>query len=145
MDRNRDKPRSASVLSSYFNIYILFAKDKTFDKKLLDCIYTWGLQLRIRKQKLDAILRDPESFEYRKPGNKYAALEHLYDLVYMIYLDSRVEDMELEILMKYAKKLGLPPYIVGDLVKAIVTAPYDGIQRWQVKNELKDLLEITIG
>jgi hypothetical protein len=53
--------------------------------------------------------------------------------------------MELEILMKYAKKLGLPPYIVGDLVKAIVTAPYDGIQRWQVKNELKDLLETTIG
>jgi len=145
MDRNSDKPRSASVLSSYFNIYILFAKDGTFDKKLLDCIYQWGLQLSIRKEKLDAILRYPESFEYRKPGNKYAALEHLYDLVYMIYLDSRVEDMELEILMKYAEKLGLPPYIVGDLVKAIVTAPYDGIQRWQVKNELKDLLETTIG
>jgi len=144
MERNINKRGSASVLSSFFNIFIMFARDTTMNKQLLDCIYGWGLQLSISKQKLNSILKHPDQFTYRKPGNKHAALEHLYDLVYMIYLDSHVDDMELDILMKYAKKLGLPSYIVGDLVKAIVTAPYDGVERWQVKNELKDLLETSL-
>jgi hypothetical protein len=145
MERNSNTPRSTTVLSSYFNIYILFARDGSLDNGLIRCIYDWGLQLKIRKEKLDAVQQYPESFEYRKPGNKYAALEQLFDLVYMIYLDSQVEDMELQVLMIYAKKLGLPPYIVGDLVKAIVTAPYDGIPYSQVKDELRDLLETSLG
>ena len=145
MERNNNTSRSATVLSSYFNIYILFARDSTIETDLIDCIYNWGLQLKIRSEKLEAVRRYPENFEYRRPGNKYIALEQLYDLVYMIYLDSQVEDKELQILMKYAKKLGLPPYIVGDLVKAIVTAPDDGIPYSQVKGELKDLLETSLS
>jgi hypothetical protein len=145
MERNSSGPRSTTVLSSYFNIYILFARDGTLEKGLIHCIYGWGLQLKIRKEKLDAVQQHPESFEYRKPGNKYAALEQLFDLVYMIYLDSQIEDTELQVLMIYAKKLGLPPYIVGDLVKAIVTAPDDGIPYSQVKDELRDLLETSLS
>ena len=144
MEKNNNTARSATVLSSYFNIFILFAGDAAIEENLIDCIYNWGLQLNIRKEKLDAVRQYPKTFEYRKPGSKYFALEQLYDLVYMIYLDSKVEEKELEILMKYAKKLGLPPFIVGDLVKAIATAPDDGIPYSKVKDGLKDLFETSL-
>lgn len=144
MDLPLNKEEYASVKKSFYNIYALFLKVESISSELLNCIYKWGVQLGISKDELHFILNKPESIHYEEPSTQVEAIERVYDIVYMIYLDGIVEDVELEVTMKYAEKLGFRPHIVGDLLKAIVTAPYDGIEKSQVRQELSSLLESTL-
>ena len=59
----------------------------------------------------------------------------------MIYLDGKVEDIELELVTRYAEKTGFQSHIVNDLLKTIVTAPYDGFSFTHVKQQLKEIIE----
>ena len=59
----------------------------------------------------------------------------------MIYLDGKIEDVELEIVTKYAEKIGFKSHIVNDLLKTIVTAPYDGFDFQHVRNHLMEIFE----
>lgn len=139
-----NKDELVSVKNSFFNIFALFLKIEAMSSELLDCIYKWGVQLGISKDELHFILNKPGAIQYQEPISQMEAIEHVYDIVYMIYLDGIVEDVELEVTMKYAEKLGFKPHIVGDLLKAIVTAPHDGIDKSQVRKELSSLLESTL-
>ncbi|MFA0961605.1 hypothetical protein AB9P05_07345 [Roseivirga sp. BDSF3-8] len=130
------------IASTFFNIYSLFLIDKSLRNEVsLKCLEKWSMQLDVDPARLEEIKQQPD---YTPPANKQQALERVYDLVYMIYLDGVVEDDELKVTSEYAEKLDLPPYIVGDLLKAIVTAPADGISADEVRNELKELLEVHL-
>ena len=139
---NRDEYNS--VRKSFFNIFALFLKIETISSQMLDCIFKWGIQLGISRDELHFILNKPDAIQYVEPENQFEAIEHVYDIVYMIYLDGIVEDVELEVTMKYAERLGFKPHIVGDLLKAIVTAPHDGVDKTQVRKELSGLLESSL-
>lgn len=132
-----------SILRSFYNIAGLFTNQDPTDQKLVNCIYHWGRHLDVSDGTLRKLFDTPQEFPFQQPKDKYDAIEQIYDLVFMIYLDNVVEDSELEITMHYAQELGFPSHIVGDLAKAIETAPYDGIPRKQVRNELKELLELN--
>ncbi|MDZ7607557.1 MAG: hypothetical protein U5K79_18660 [Cyclobacteriaceae bacterium] len=72
-------------------------------------------------------------------------LAHIFNLVYMVYLDDTVEDIELEVVTQFAEKIGFQSHIVNDLLKTIVTAPYDGYDFMQMKDHLKELLEDNLN
>ena len=55
-------------------------------------------------------------------------------------LDNVVEDIELEVAAIYAAKLGFKSYIVGELFKAIATAPFDGKSTSEVRKEVEGFL-----
>jgi hypothetical protein len=133
-----------STKESFLNIFALFLESKTVTKQNLDCIFKWGIQLEIPENELNFILNNPESIEFERPKNKILAAEQIYDLVYMIYLDGIVEDVELEVAMIYAEQLGLKRGIVGDLLKAIDSASGDGLPREQVKKELREIIEASL-
>lgn len=133
-----------ALRGSYFVILATFARDKRSSSEQVAVIYEWGSALGITTEELEAVVRDPNAFAHHQPVNQHSSIDQLYNLVYMIYLDNRVDDHEIDILMKYAEHLGFPQHIIGDIMKAILTAPSDGIPPWQVKNELKDLLEASL-
>ena len=141
----KEKPDQESILYSYFTILAVFANDPYTTREQLAGIYAWGRQLLIDEEDLDAVVRDSTTLIRYKPQDEQSAVEQLYNLVYMIYLDNVVDEYEIEILMKYAEHLGFPQHIVGDIIKAILTAPSDGIPVEQVKHELKGLLEASLG
>lgn len=128
-----------SLKTSFFDIYLLFISEESIPRKYVDCIVKWGAQLDITDAELSGIIKKRDTFQFQKPP-KDKAIERMYDLVYMIYLDNVVEDVELEVAMKYAAKLGFEPHVVGDLLKAIVAAPADGIDHLELKDELKKFL-----
>jgi hypothetical protein len=144
MDLALNKAEYNSVKKSFFNIFALFLNLESINNQMLDCIFKWGVQLGISRDELHFILNKPDAIQYEAPENQMEAIEHVYDIVYMIYLDGIVEDVELEVTMKYAEKLGFKPHIVGDLLKAIVTAPHDGLEKTQVRKELGALLESSL-
>lgn len=124
-----------SIKDSFFHIYHSFLNEGFLSKNFVNCLFKWGVQLHIT----------PEELKHIDPGDDFQdreeALEHLYNLVYMIYLDERVEDIELEVVTRYAEKVGFKSHIVNDLLKAIVTAPYDGFDFSHVKNHLREIIE----
>ena len=128
-----------SVKKSFFNIYTLFLKEDDITRQLVDCILKWGIQLDITEKELDNAIKKRDSYEFEIPS-KEEAIEQIYDLVYMIYLDDVVEELELEVAMRFAEKMGFEPHVVGDLLKAIVAAPSDGLDHLQLKKDIRNLL-----
>jgi hypothetical protein len=136
-----DETEYASVKNSFYNIYSLFIAENAQSEGFHDCIIKWGLQLGISEIELEENLKKNLKFQFKEPSTPLEAIEQVYDLVYMVYLDGIIEDVELEVAMEYAQRLGFKKHIVGDLLKAIVTAPHDGVSKDQVRKELKELLE----
>ena len=135
---NLTEEEIVSIKDSFFHIYHSFLNEGFLSKEFVGCLFKWGVQLHITEQELKYI--DPES-EEEEFQSKEMALEHLYNLVYMIYLDGVVEDIELKVVTRYAEKIGFKSHIVNDLLKTIVTAPYDGFDFKHVKSHLQEILE----
>jgi hypothetical protein len=128
-----------SVIQSYNNIFSTFSNDDSIPAFFEECIFKWGIQLGISKEDLRYIENNPETIRFIPPRDRKEALEQIYDLVYIIFLDEIIEDDELKVAMEYAKKLGFEPSIIGDLLKAMVTASHDTIRRSDIKYEVSDL------
>ncbi len=132
------KEELTSIKESFFHIYHSLLNEHSISKDYIGCLFKWGIQLHISEEELKFI--DPLN-EKKQIPNREKALEHLFNLVYMIYLDGELEDVELKVVTKYAEKIGFQSHIVNDLLKAIVTAPYDGFDFSQVKVHLKEILD----
>ena len=126
-----------SIKESFFHIYHSFLNEGFLSKDFVGCLFKWGVQLHISEDELKYV--DPD-YEEQEITDKESGLEHLFNLVFMIYLDGRVEDIELEVVTKYAKKLGFDSHIVNDLLKTIVTAPFDGFDFGHVKAHLREII-----
>ncbi len=133
-----NKEELISIKESFFHIYHSFLNDGYLSKDFVGCLFKWGIQLHISEEELKFI--NPTDEEKEIP-NKEKALEHLFNLVYMIYLDGELEDIELKVVTKYAEKIGFQSHIVNDLLKTIVTAPDDGFDFSDVKVHLKEILD----
>jgi len=139
-DSNLSQDGIKSIKDSFFHIYHSFLNEGFLSKDFVGCLFKWGIQLHISEEELKFI--DP-AYEEDEIHSKEKAIEHLFNLVFMIYLDGKVEDIELEVVSKYAEKIGFQPHIVNDLLKTIVTAPYDGFDFKHVQSHLIEIIECT--
>ncbi len=137
---NLSKEGIKSIKDSFFHIYHSFLNEGFISKDFVGCLFKWGVQLHITEDELEYI--DP-AYEEDEIHNKEVGIEHLFNLVFMIYLDGKVEDIELEVVSKYAEKIGFQSHIVNDLLKTIVTAPYDGFDFKHVKGHLREIIECS--
>ncbi len=137
---NINQDELKSIKDSFFHIYHSFLNEGFLSKDFVGCLFKWGIQLQINEKELKYI--DP-SFEEKEITSKEKAIQHLFNLVFMIYLDGKVEDIELEVVTRYAEKIGFQSYIVNDLLKTIVTAPYDGFDFSHVKKHLKEIIDFS--
>lgn len=131
-----------SIKESFYHIYHSFLDEGSISKDFVGCLFKWAVQLHISDSELKFLSPD-----YKKSTvtDKDVALVHIFNMVYMVYLDGTVEDIELEVITRFAEKLGFQSHIVNDLLKTIVTAPYDGYEFPQMKDHLKELLEDSLN
>ena len=141
MKRHLKKEHLQSVKKSYFNILGLFLSGDKMESRYLRCFLKWGVQLRLNPEDLRAANIDLASLSYSQPTEKVEKLEAIYHLVYMIYLDEVVEDIELELASNFAEKLGLKPSVVSELFRSIATQDHDGPVR-DVHAEVLDFLSL---
>jgi hypothetical protein len=137
-----DLEHLASVKNSYFNILALFLGQQQIESRFLRCLLKWGFQLHLVPEDLTRSNIDLTNLQFAHPGDTIVKLESIYHLVYMIYLDEVVEDIELEVATIYAEKLGFKSTIVSDLFKSIATEAYDGQKSRDVRNEVIDFLKL---
>ncbi len=132
-----------SVKSSYFNILALFTANEMIESRFVICFLKWGFQLHLNPDDINKPGRELERIKFAHPQDKLEKLEAIYHLVYMIQLDSVVEDTELEVATIYAEKLGFSSSIVAELFKSISTAVYDGQSPRDVRKEIIDFLKMN--
>jgi len=132
-----------SVKKSYLNILGFFFSKPQLETRYVRCLLKWGLQLGLTPDDINHHGEDLEQLSFTLPQEKVARLEELYHLVFMIHLDKVVEDVELEVATLYAQKIGFSESLVGDLLKSIATAVYDGISAQEVKKEVLEFLKVN--
>jgi hypothetical protein len=132
------KEQLESVKRSYFNILALFLDQEKIESRYLRCLLKWGFQLQLTPGDLHNV--DVSSLSYS--SEKLDRFESVYHLVYMIYLDKVVEDIELEVATIYAQKLGFSAEVVSELFRSIATATYDEDKPRNVREEIKEFLKI---
>ena len=131
-----------SVKKSYFNIVALFLGHEKIDSRFLRCLLKWGFQLHLTPDDLRNADVDISHLKFTSIGDKVEKLEAIYHLVFMIYLDEVVEDIELEVATIYAKELGFKSNVVSELFKNIATEPYDQASERNVRQEVMDFLSL---
>ena len=131
-----------SVKKSYFNIVALFLGHEKIDSRFLRCLLKWGFQLHLTADDLRNADVDISHLKFTSIGDKVEKLEAIYHLVFMIYLDEVVEDIELEVATIYAKELGFKSNVVSELFKNIATEPYDQASERNVRQEVMDFLSL---
>ena len=139
------KEQLQSIKKSYFNILALFLGQDKLESRYLRCLVKWGIQLQLNPDDLRLSKIDLSSISFSDPGEKVEKLESIYHLVFMIYLDKVVEDVELEVASIYAAKLGFSRDIVSDLFKSIATADYDDAAKRNVRQEVMDFMKIYLN
>jgi hypothetical protein len=143
MKRHLNKEHLASVKKSYFNILALFLHEDKMESRYLRCLLKWGFELQLTPEDMKISNIDMASLTYTQPDEKVQKLEAIYHLVYMIYLDEVVDDIELEVASIFAQTLGFKPAVVSDLFKAIATQAYDDLQPRNVRAEVIDFLALN--
>ena len=131
-----------SVKKSYFNIVALFLGHEKIDSRFLRCLLKWGFQLHLTADDLRNADVDISHLKFTSIGDKVEKLEAIYHLVFMIYLDEVVEDIELEVATIYAKELGFKSNVVSELFKNIATEPYDQASERNVRQEVMEFLSL---
>lgn len=131
-----------SIKKSYLNILGLFLENEKIETRFLRCLLKWGFQLNLNPNDLHHAQADISSLGFTQPEEKIDRLESIYHLVFMIYLDKVVEDVELEVATIYAEKLGFKSYVVSELFQSIVTAKYDEDKPHTVREEILEFLKM---
>ena len=131
-----------SVKKSYFNIVALFLGHEKIESRFLRCLLKWGFQLHLTTDDLRSADVDISHLKFTSVGDKVEKLEAIYHLVFMIYLDEVVEDIELEVATIYARELGFKSNVVSELFKNIATEPYDQPSERNVRQEVMDFLSL---
>lgn len=137
-----EKEHLDSIKKSYFNILALFLGHENIESRFLRCLLKWGFQLKLTPDDLRSADVDITNLKFTSVGDKVEKLEAIYHLVFMIYLDEVVEDIELEVATIYAKELGFKGNVVSDLFKSIATEPYDQPSERNVRREVMDFLSL---
>lgn len=136
------KEQLHSVKKSYFNILALFLDREKIESRYLRCLLKWGFQLHLNPNDLHQAQVDVSNLAFTQPDEKLEKLESIYHLVFMIYLDQVVEDVELEVATIYAEKLGFKSFVVNELFKSIATAAYDENKPRSVRQEIMEFLKM---
>lgn len=121
---------------------LFLGRDK-IESRFLRCLLKWGIQLNFRTEDLKQANVDISDLKFLTIDDKVVKLEAIYHLVYMIYLDEVVEDVELEVATIYATALGFKPTVVSDLFKSIATQPFDQTNQRNVRQEVLDFLKVN--
>jgi hypothetical protein len=128
---------------SYFNLLALFLSTPQVDSRFIRCLIKWSIQMSITSEDMVKLGKDITLLTYTSPSTEHEKLKSVYHLVYMIYLDNVIEDVELEVAMIYAEKIGLNKIVVAKLFQSIATASGDGISPEMLEKEVLDFMSVN--
>lgn len=115
--------------SHIMNLMTLAASDGHIDQReqelLFDIASRWGLP----PSEFQDILKNPHKVKFTPPSNNQDRAYQMLDLVFMMMIDGKIRESEMDLCKTLAPSLGYPPSIVDKLVKIIVDSINSNIER----------------
>lgn len=139
-----DSSSLTKLRKSFYNVFAYFLEEEKQDKHIMFCLIKWGVALNIHQIELLRIKAIPSLLSFEKPSKTSDALEQIYDLLFMTNMDGVVEDVELEVITQYSKAIGIEPYIVNNLFKALLSASFDGVEDNELRADIKRHPEVYV-
>jgi hypothetical protein len=125
------------VTTSFFNLLAMFPAADNIRSAYAKCMIRWALQLGLKADDITAYDRAP----FHIPTTRTEKIRSAFHLVYMICLDHRVEDEELELARMYAERIGLNGTVIAGLFQSISTAEYDELDPQEMEREIVGFFE----
>lgn len=133
-----------SLKASYKNILAYVLQETNTCEYQLNCLSKWGAQLGYRQAELHRMINAPGLTKYEAPASSTDALAQVYDMVYMVYMDGVIEDIELEVVSAFATGVGLEAFVVNNLLKALISAQIDGLPNEAIRSDIKIHPEVYV-
>ncbi len=132
--KTTDEAELRSHFLSLFNVALI---DNELAPEEQEYLYDLGASHGISPESMDTILRH-ENLEdsWAMPESAEQRLAQVFDLVCMMLADNRLDEREVELCVKLARKLGFRENILGGLVKALITAADDNADHEAIRKEL---------
>lgn len=125
------------VTESFFNVLAMFRSTESIRSTHAKCLIRWALQLGLKTDDITAFDRT----SMHVPGSRTEKIRSAFHLVYMICLDHRIEDAELELARTYAEKIGLNGTVIAGLFQSITTAEYDELDPDEMEQQIVGFFE----
>lgn len=133
----------SQIRSHFANLCQLALADAIINKQEAEYLNELSRKHGISKQEFDEIMNDAYSIDFVSPETPLARLEQMYDLVRMVLMDDIIDERKVQLCVKVAKNLGFEPYVVGDLIKALVTVNEDTGQVDLEEDDLNYILKTS--
>ena len=137
------KKEKEKLKKDYFNLLAMFLHVPQMESRFTRCLIKWSIQIGITSEDMVQMGKDLNNLTYLTPESYDEKVKSVYHLVYMIYLDNVIEDVELEVAMLYAEKIGLNKIVVAKLFQSIATAASDGINPDTLEKEVLDFMKLN--
>lgn len=126
---------------NYFtNLFQVALADNEVSPAELNFLYELGISRGFFKEQIDEIIANPHKTRFEKPHSLIEAIEQLYDLVQMLWMDGKVHLHEVELIKSFAKRFDINDEIVEELVETLIEQVKAGISKSDLINEIKQTL-----
>ena len=116
----------AKIRKSHINNLITLALiDGNLDKTEQDLLYNVASQWGITPKEFQYILKNPKKVKFNPPTTKDERVHQMLDLIYMMMIDGKIQEREMDLVKTLAPSLGFPPSAVDKTVNYII----DGINQ----------------
>ncbi len=126
--------------SHLLNLIILALSDGKLDTSELDLLITIAARWGVTPNEFNDILKNPHKVKLTRPENKSERAIQLIDLVYMVMVDGKIHEGEMDICKSLAVYLGYPPSIVDKLIQLILDSINQKLERDTI---LKKIIELN--
>lgn len=129
---------NSAVLKSHFlSLFELAMIDDDLAQAEREYLYDIGARHDISKEQMHQILFHEPHTPFTMPESKEERIGQVFDLVCMMLADNKLDEREVELCIKLARKLGFAENILSGLVKALITAADDDADHETVRAELE--------
>ena len=124
-DNEETKIRKSHIM----NLMTLAMSDGNIDIReqelLFDIATRWGLSLN----EFEEILKNPHKVKFLPPTNNQDRAYQLLDLVFMMMIDGKIREREMDLCKTLAPSLGYPPSVIDKLVKIVADSINQNVER----------------
>ncbi|MGC8865791.1 MAG: TerB family tellurite resistance protein [Bacteroidales bacterium] len=123
---SRDKRERMSYV---LNLWAVAAADGHLEDEERDLIFHIAARHGITSEEFKRILTRPESISFTPPETVMGQIEQLMDMVMVMLVDGEIDEREYRLCKTIARRLGFRQEVIDAMIRAIVDAITQEIQK----------------
>ncbi len=116
LDKMNQNQQNKGYLKQLLSIALA---DTHIDQREEDYLHYTAKKLGLSDQELESIKDSPESIEMVIPDNYYLRFRMIFDFVWMMMIDGKIDPRELAICRQLVRQLDFAPAVIDDLIDHI--------------------------